>query len=120
MVILYQIDIRKVNHTEYDVDSLLKENLEIDNDFAKNIVYGVFTHIKEIDSLANKYLKNWEIDRIDKIGAAILRIALCEFLYLDTPDVVIINEAIELAKKYCDDNVKNIINATLDQVIHNE
>lgn len=51
-------------------------------------------------------------------GAAILRIALYEIKYMDTPDVVVINEAVELAKKYSDDEVKNMINAVLDKVIN--
>jgi N utilization substance protein B len=62
-------------------------------------------------------MKDWSISRIDKTGAAILRIGLYEMLYEDeTPNVVAINEAIELAKKYSDDNVRKIINAVLDKV----
>ena len=62
-------------------------------------------------------MKNWTIDRIDKTGAAILRIGLYEILYEeDTPNIVAINEAVELAKKYSDDNVRKIINAVLDKV----
>ena len=62
-------------------------------------------------------MKNWTIDRIDKTGAAILRIAVYELKYTDTPEVVVINEAIELAKKYSDDSVRKMINAVLDKII---
>ena len=61
-------------------------------------------------------MKNWTIDRIDKTGAAILRIGIYEILYEDTPNIVVINEAVELAKKYSDDNVRKIINAVLDKI----
>lgn len=117
MVILYQIDILKSNKCEYNVENLITENLEVDNEFVRNLVYGVETHLEKLDELANKYMKDWSINRIDKTGAAILRIGLFEILYEEeTPNIVAINEAIELAKKYSDDNVRKIINAVLDKV----
>ncbi len=117
MIILYQIDILKSNKVEYDVESVISENLEVDNEFVRNLVYGVITHLDTIDELANSHMKNWTINRIDKTGAAILRIGLYEILYEEeTPNIVAINEAVELAKKYSDDNVRKIINAVLDKV----
>ena len=118
MTIIYQISLYKKNRMEFDVDSVIKENLEVDNEFVKDLVYGVVTSYDELGELANKYLKNWTIDRLDMTGASILRIALYEIKYMDTPDVVVINEAVELAKKYSDDDVKNMINAVLDKVIN--
>ena len=117
MVILYQIDILKSNKCEYNVENLISENLEVDNEFVRNLVYGVETHLTELDELANTHMKDWSIKRIDKTGAAILRIGLFEILYEEeTPNIVAINEAVELAKKYSDDNVRKIINAVLDKV----
>ena len=75
------------------------------------------THKNEIDELANEKMNDWTINRIDKTGAAILRMGIYELLYEeDTPNIVAINEAIELAKKYSDDNVRKIINAVLDKI----
>ncbi len=118
MVILYQNDVLYKNKNDGDIDAIIKENLEIDNDFVKEIVYGVVTHFNELDQICNKYMKNWSIDRIDKTGAAILRIATYELKYTDTPPVVVVNEAIELAKKYSDDDVRKMINAVLDKIIN--
>ena len=118
MVILYQNDVLYKNKNDGDIDAIIKENLEIDNDFVKEIVYGVVTHFNELDQMCNKYMKNWSIDRIDKTGAAILRIATYELKYTDTPPVVIVNEAIELAKKYSDEDVRKMINAVLDKIIN--
>ncbi len=118
MVILYQIDIYKKNKMTYEVEDVIKENLEIDNDFVKDIVYGVITYEKEINDIANSYMNNWNIERIDRTGAAILRMAIYELKYTDTPSVVVINEAVELAKKYSDDSVRKIINAVLDRMIN--
>lgn len=117
MVILYQIDILKSNKCEYNVENLINENLEVDNEFVRNLVYGVETHLEQLDEIANGHMKDWSINRIDKTGAAILRIGLFEILYEEeTPNIVAINEAVELAKKYSDDNVRKIINAVLDKV----
>ena len=117
MVILYQIEIMKAQKMEFNVEELISENLEIDNDFVRDLVYGVITHLDEIDELANKYMKNWSINRIDKTGAQILRIGIYEMLYEeDTPNIVAINEAIELAKKFSDEGVRKMINAVLDKI----
>lgn len=117
MVILYQIDIYNERKVPYEVDEVIKENVKIDNEFVKDIVYGVITYKGELDSVANSLMKDWTIDRLDKSGASIMRMALYELKYMDTPEVVVINEAVELAKKYCDDSVKNMINAVLDKYI---
>ena len=57
------------------------------------------------------------IKRLDKTGASILRMALYELKYTDTPRIVIINEAVELAKGYSDDSVRKMINAVLDKYV---
>ena len=118
MIILYQIEIYKNNSINYDLDNVIKENIEIENDFVKEIVYGVSTKLDELDEIADKYIIDWSIKRIDRTGASILRMAIYELKYTDTPQIVVINEAIELAKKYSDDSVRKIINAALDRMIN--
>ena len=117
MVILYQIDIYEETHVNYDIDEVIKSNLDIDNEFVKDVVYGVITYKDELNNIANSLMKAWTIDRIDKSGAAILRMALYELKYMDTPEIVVINEAVELSKKYCEDAVRKIVNAVLDKYI---
>ena len=117
MIILYQIDINRSQHIIYNVEEIISSNLEIDNEFVRDIIYGVITYEDEIINIANKYMKNWDISRIDKTGAAILKMAIYELKYTDTPHIVVINEAVELAKKYSDDSVRKIINAVLDKMI---
>lgn len=118
MIILYQIEIRKRNNIHYEIDDIIKENLEIDSDFVREIVYGVTTHQNEIDDLANENLTDWKISRIDNPGASILRLSIYEIKYTETPPIVVINEAVELAKKYSDESVSKIINAVLDRIIN--
>lgn len=118
MTILYQISLYKQNKIEYNIDDVIKENLEIENEFVKEMVYGVITYQTAIDEIANDNLSNWTIDRLDSMGREILRMGIYEIKYTDTPDLVVINEAIELAKKYSDDSVRKMINAVLDKLIN--
>lgn len=118
MTILYQIIVYEKNKMIYEVEEVIKENLEIDNEFVKDIVYGVLTYQNDIDNIANKYMKSWTIDRLGNTDMAILRMGLYELLYTKTPSIVCINEAVELAKTYSDDEVAKMINAVLDKVYH--
>ena len=119
MTILYQISIYEQNKIEYDTEKVIKEVSEIENEFIKDTVYGIITYKNNIDELANKYLKDWTIDRLGNTDQAILRIGIYELVYSDTPNVVAINEAIELSKLYSDD-VRKMINAVLDKVYKEE
>lgn len=120
MTILYQANIYKNNNISYNLDNVINEVVEIDNEFVKEIVYGVTTYQTEIDEIANKYLEGWTIDRLGNTDRAIIEIGIYELLYTDTPDIVCINEAIELAKLYSDDEVRRMINGVLDKVYHNK
>lgn len=120
MVILYQIDFYIKEGMPYDIDDVIKENLEIDNKFVRDVVYGVMKNIENIDKVISKYLENWDLDRLGKTDKAILRLGTYEMLYYDTPKVVVINEAVELSKKYSDDKIVKLINAVLDKIRDNE
>lgn len=115
MICLYQIDINEQNKIPFQVEDVIHENEEIDNDFVNEIVNGVVEYKSEIDEIANKYLENWNMKRLDKTGAAILRMAIYEMKYMDTPPIVVINEAVELAKNYTDEDLVKMINAVLDK-----
>lgn len=120
MTVLYQVYIFQDSNQEYDIKELIKEQLEIENDFVNNLVFNVLKNQKEINKLANKYLVDWNINRLSKVDKAILSIGVYELMYTDTPSVVAINEAIELSKKYSDEKVTKMMNAALDKIYHNE
>ena len=112
-----------VNENIFDPLGMDKSSLKPgfdDNEFVKDMVYGVVTNINQIDELANKYLNKWTIDRLGNTDQSILRMGIYELLYTDTPDIVAINEAVELAKSYSDDDVKNMINGVLDKLYHDK
>lgn len=120
MTVLYQTYIFQDSNQEYDVNELIKEQLEVENDFVNDLVFNVLEKQKEINKLANKYLVDWNINRLSKVDRAILSIGIYELMYTETPNVVAINEAIELSKKYSDEKVTKMLNATLDKIYHNE
>lgn len=118
MTILYQIFIFESKKIKYDIDDVIKENVEITNNFVNEVVHGVLDKKVEIDKIANHYLQDWKINRLGFPDQAILRMAIYEMKYTDTPAVVCINEAIELSKIYSDEKVKNMINGVLDNIYH--
>lgn len=127
MTILYQILLYKKNNISYDFNDVAEEHLEtldmedrkkIDLDFLNSLVNGVINNLEEIDSYIAKYLENWSIDRLGLTDQAIIRIGVYELMYTETPNVVCINEAIELSKKYSDEKVSKMINGVLDKIHH--
>ena len=120
MKILYQISIYDDAKIEYNISDLIDEQMDIENSFVNDTVDGVIKYKKEIYDLANKYLKDWTMSRLNKVDQAIISIGIYELMYTDTPSVVSINEAIELSKKYSEDAVVKMINGVLDKVYHEE
>jgi len=118
MTIIYQMDLCKRKKINYTKEELLTEYSEVMNDFALSIIDGVVEHEEELIDIANKYLNNWNISRLGLTDAAIIKIAIYELLYTDTPKKVCIDEAIELAKDYSDEKVVGMINGVLDKVYH--
>ncbi len=120
MKVIYQTYILDKTNNEYNIDDLIKEQLEIENEYVNTCVEGIIKNQKEINKLANKYMNNWTIDRLNKVDKAILSLAIYELMYTDTPSVVAINEAIELSKKYSEEAVTKMINGVLDKIYHEE
>lgn len=95
-----------------------KLNNKSDADYFTNITTTCFENVKDIDDKISSSLKNWTIDRISKVNLSILRLAVCEIMYIeDIPFQVSINEAVELAKKYSDDDAPSFVNGVLASII---
>lgn len=127
MTVLYQILLYKKNKIDYTINEVIDEMMEsieiedrkkIDTHFLSNLVNGVLDNLEDIDSSISKYLENWNIERLGLTDQAIVRIATYELVYTDTPNLVCINEAIELSKKYSDEKVSKMINGVLDKIHH--
>ncbi len=127
MTVLYQIFLYKKNNINYNINDVINEIIsnidieerkKIDPEFLSNLVNGVIDNLEEIDKNIYKYLENWSIERLGLTDQAIIRISVYELIYTDTPNLVCINEAIELAKKYSDEKVAKMINGVLDKIYH--
>jgi N utilization substance protein B len=85
--------------------------------FSRELFKQVLDHQKEIDELIKKNVQHWDFSRIAVVDKNILRIGICELLYLDDiPVKVSLDEAIELAKKYSSEDSGSFVNGVLDAV----
>ncbi len=120
MTILYQAFLYKNNNINYNIKDIIHEQLDEDNKFIEMLVNGVMENIEVLDDIANKYLENWDINRLGYTDQAILRMGIYEIIKTDTPDITCIDEAIRLSKEYSDDKVCKMINGVLDKVYHSK
>jgi N utilization substance protein B len=118
MKVIYQVNIFEETNLDYNINDLIHEQMEIENDFVNTCVNGIIEHKKDIYKVANKFLNDWTMDRLNKVDQAIISLGIYELLYTETPSIVSINEAIELSKKYSDEAVTKMINGVLDKVYH--
>lgn len=117
---IYGIEIQK--NVESDNLELFVENNEIDEkdvqDYLTKIDLGIKEHNSEIEELIVHNLReNWSLDRISKVNLSLIKLAIFEMLYLDLPYKVAINEVIELAKRYSDNQASTFINGILASVV---
>lgn len=116
MQALYQIDIAGEIDPKIALLNTLKEGEE-NNEFLEQLVLGVLENKEEIDSIIEKNLENWTIDRMGTVDRNILRLAVFELIYMkEIPENVSINEAIEIAKVFGDEESRRFINGVLSKV----
>ncbi len=95
-----------------------KDNQEIPQ-YLEVVVTGVKEHQEELDKIIEKHLKRWTVSRIAKTDLVILRLALFEMLYIsDIPEKVSLNEALEIAKTFSDDESRRFINGVLSSAMN--
>ncbi|NIK12410.1 transcription antitermination factor NusB [Alkalibacillus sp. S2W] len=111
--VLFQIDINE----EVKEENLMKVMDEDVSPFASQIIKGVIDHKDEIDTIIDGYLENWSFSRIGAVEKALLRIAIYEMKYVEeTPYKVAVNEAVELAKRFHDDQSGKFVNGVLSKL----
>jgi len=115
---LYQFELN-----EGDLDEQIKVFLERNSPqedveiFMKELVLSLLDKMKEIDEIIQKFSDHWVLDRMTVVDRNILRIGTCELLFsFSTPPKVVINEAIDIAKKYGNEDSPEFINGILDKV----
>lgn len=83
------------------------------NEFARTLVQQVCDAQTEIDTVIEKYLRGWKIDRISRVSQAALRLAVGELRFTDVPQGVAVNEAAELCKQYATSEDVSFVNGVL-------
>lgn len=122
--LVYSLEMQKQENLENQLDLYIEANNIENNDaieYIKDAILGIEENKEKILSYIEKNLKSdWKIDRISKIDLAILKLAIYEIKYKKLPYKVVINEAVELAKKYGEDNSKNFVNGILASIVKEE
>jgi transcription antitermination factor NusB len=90
-------------------------------EYTERVVSGTLQHLSEIDSVISKYAEHWELHRMAVVDRNILRLSTYELLYLEEiPPKVAINEAVNIAKKYSQEDSGKFVNGILDRINHTE
>jgi transcription antitermination protein NusB len=93
------------------------EESEIVVEFARQLVMNTVEHVEQIDEFIRRHAEHWRLDRMATVDRNILRLAVQEFLYdKDTPKTVVINEAIEIARRFSAQESPLFINGVLDSI----
>lgn len=118
--LLYSSEIQK-DFEQEQVDIFLEDNNITKNEeieYIKNSFLGIKENIAQIEKLiSNNLTQKWTIERISRIDISILKLAIYEIVYSKLPYKVVINEAVELAKKYGEDSSKSFINGILASIV---
>jgi len=86
--------------------------------YAQTLVEGTLDHLEEIDELIRRQAEHWRLERMPAVDRNILRLAVFEFLYeMDVPKLVILDEAIELAKEFGTEQSGRFVNGVLDGIL---
>ncbi|HAN0719144.1 TPA: transcription antitermination factor NusB [Campylobacter jejuni] len=115
--LLYAFELNSQNNVF--VDEILDEK-KIRNEqknFTLNLYNGILDNLNNIDETLNSFLNDNQITALGHVERAILRLGAYELLFTDTPSAIVINEAIELAKEFANDNSPKFINGVLDALI---
>ena len=119
--LVYSLEVQKEEELQEQINLYLENEKIEDKDtvkYIKSMVMGIEENINTIREKISQNLKSdWKIERISKINLALLKIAIYEILFTDTPYKVAINEAIELSKKYGEENSSNFINGILASIV---
>lgn len=118
--LLYQTEIQKEINTE-DVEIFFENNDIKDEDakeYIQDVVKGIANNNQEITELIKKNIKqDWTLDRISKVNLAILKLAIYEIIYKKLAYKIAINEAVELAKKYGEEQSGAFVNGVLASIL---
>ena len=117
-VLMFEYEVQK--NSPEEMLAYLYENVAEpgkQKEYLETVVKTAVEHLGEIDAVIEKNTNGWKINRLPKVTLAVLRVAVCEMLYMDDiSDGIAINEAVEIAKKYHDEKNGKFVNGILSSV----
>lgn len=121
--LLYSLEIQKVE--KESIEEQIKMFLETNEitekkaeEYFTDVVYGIQTNSEKIqETISSNLASNWKIERISKISLVLLKLSTYELIYKKIPYKVVINEVVELAKLYGDENAPSFINGVLGNIV---
>ena len=120
--VLYEDDLnprREMKSSDAFVCSRLKNDTEL-VDFARSLLSGVRRNRSELDTMLSDRAENWTLERMAVTDRNVLRLGAFEILYMETPDRVAINEAVELAKRFGAKQSAQFVNGVLDRLLQDK
>ena len=119
--LVYSQEIQKEENIEEQIELFLEANEVQDKnaiEYINEIIKGIEANKKEILGLIEKNLKtDWKVERISKVDLSLLKLAIYEIKYKNLAFKIVINEVVELAKKYGEDQSKNFVNGILASIV---
>ena len=121
--LLYSLEIQKVEKESIEEQiKMFLETKEITDkkaeEYFTDVVYGIQTNSEKIqETISSNLASNWKIERISKISLVLLKLSTYELIYKKIPYKVVINEVVELAKLYGDENAPSFINGVLGNIV---
>ena len=119
--LLYSLQLIEDKDIEEQLNLYLEENNIVDKnaiEYIKDVILGTNKFNSEIEKTISENIKpDWDISRISKIDLTLLKLGVYEIIYSKLPYKVVINEVVELAKKYGDDKSKGFVNGALAGVV---
>jgi N utilization substance protein B len=118
--LLYSLEVQKDFQEEnyqlfFDNNDVIENNAKEE---IKNSITNIVKNNEEIESQISSYLKaDWKIERISKVNISLMKLAIYEMMYKKIPYKIVINEIVELAKKYGEDTSASFINGVLATVV---
>jgi len=98
-----------VENSDHKVNNAIEE-------FALSLIKAVLENKEDIDNKIQGHLINWTVENIANLDKTILRLGIAEMIYIRTPYPVVINEAVEITKRYSSDSSAKFINGILDAI----
>jgi len=116
--LLFEYEVQKITATEaLELFYELTEDVGGQSEYIDRTVKTTIDNVEKIDAIIEEYSKGWKVSRLAKVTLAVLRVGICELLYMDDiADSIAINEAVEIAKIYNDEKAGKFVNGILSSV----